>query len=210
MTELPEMITAVPVSELASKAPPIPNSNPIKQPITEMITASSRNCSQDVPFACADRHADADLAGAFGDRDQHDVHDADAADQQRYRSDRAEQQRHDPRAFCGRIRCGGKVAQEEIVIHALAYPVPLAQQIGHGFFHFRHDFLGGGLHHHHAYRTRKLRTVDLALRGGERNDDGVILVAPIHALAFERQSAENDERALLDAESLADRVFVAE
>ena len=29
-----------------------------------------------------DGHPDADLAGSFGDRDQHDVHDADAADQQ--------------------------------------------------------------------------------------------------------------------------------
>ena len=29
-----------------------------------------------------DGHADADLAGPLGDGDQHDVHDADAADQQ--------------------------------------------------------------------------------------------------------------------------------
>ena len=34
--------------------------------------------------------ADADLAGPLGDGRQHDVHDADAADQQRDRGDRAE------------------------------------------------------------------------------------------------------------------------
>ncbi len=148
--------------------------------------------------------------GALGDRDQHDVHDADAADQQRYRSDCAEQQRHDPRAFRGRIRCRGEVAQEKVVIHAFAYPVPLTQQVGHGFLHFRHDFLGSGLHHHHAYRTRKLGSEYLALRGSERDDDSVVLVAPVHSLTFERQSAENDERTLPDAEGLADRIFVAE
>ena len=45
----------------------------------------------------ADRLAHADLARALGDRDQHDVHDADAADQQGdadhgadHRGDRAE------------------------------------------------------------------------------------------------------------------------
>ena len=40
-------------------------------------------------LAGADRLADADLAGALGDRHQHDVHDADAADQQRDADDGA-------------------------------------------------------------------------------------------------------------------------
>ena len=38
---------------------------------------------QDVAAAGADRHADADLARPLGDADEHDVHDADAADEQR-------------------------------------------------------------------------------------------------------------------------------
>ena len=37
----------------------------------------------------AERLADADLARALGDRHQHDVHDADAADEQRHRGDAA-------------------------------------------------------------------------------------------------------------------------
>ena len=35
--------------------------------------------AQDISIAGADGLAHADLAGALGDRDQHDVHDADAA-----------------------------------------------------------------------------------------------------------------------------------
>ncbi len=38
-------------------------------------------------LACAEAFADADLAGAFGDADQHDVHDHDAADDQRNAGD---------------------------------------------------------------------------------------------------------------------------
>ncbi len=39
---------------------------------------------EDVALAGADRHADADLARPLGDADEHDVHDADAADQEAY------------------------------------------------------------------------------------------------------------------------------
>lgn len=49
---------------------------------------------------CADRHAQADLPCSLGHRDEQDVHDADAADQQR---DRGEQQRHDPPAAFRRL-----------------------------------------------------------------------------------------------------------
>ena len=47
---------------------------------------------EDVAAARADRLADADLAGPLADRDQHDVHDPDAADDERDRGDPAEQQ----------------------------------------------------------------------------------------------------------------------
>jgi hypothetical protein len=45
---------------------------------------------EDVAPARADRLADADLARALGDRHQHDVHDADAADEQGDADDRAD------------------------------------------------------------------------------------------------------------------------
>ena len=46
---------------------------------------------QDIASARAQGFAQADLAGAFGDRDQHDVHDADAAHQQRNAGDAAQE-----------------------------------------------------------------------------------------------------------------------
>jgi hypothetical protein len=55
--------------------------------------ASTQELLQDVAAARADGHAQPDLAGALGDRDQHDVHDADAADDQRDRGDAREQGR---------------------------------------------------------------------------------------------------------------------
>ena len=45
---------------------------------------------EDIPPAGADGHADADFARALGDADEHDVHDADAADQQRNAGDAAD------------------------------------------------------------------------------------------------------------------------
>ena len=79
---------------------------------------------QDVHAARADRHPDADLAGALGNRDQQDVHDADAADQQRNRCDRGEQQRHHMAAALGRFRDLAQVADIEIVVLARLNMMP--------------------------------------------------------------------------------------
>ena len=65
---------------------------------------------------CADRQTRADLARPLGHADEHDVHDADAADDERDAGDRAEQSGHD----VGRGRCGVGdlllVAHGEIVV----------------------------------------------------------------------------------------------
>src|SRR5207247_4534330 len=50
--------------------------------------------SHDVALFRAHRAPDADLASPFGDRDQHDVHDADARSQQRDRADHGDAQAH--------------------------------------------------------------------------------------------------------------------
>ena len=78
--------------------------------------------------ARADRHAQPDLARALGDRHQHDVHDADAADQQRDRGDRREQQRHDAARLLLRLQHLGQVAQREVVVLPRLQAVALAQQ----------------------------------------------------------------------------------
>ena len=80
---------------------------------------------EDVALARADRHADADLARPLGDAHEHDVHDADAADEQADRGDADQQDRERRRGSppvvsassacvldvevvgCPRPRCGG-------------------------------------------------------------------------------------------------------
>ena len=54
-----------------------------------------KELKQDVAGLRADGDADADLASALGDADKHDVHDADAADQERHARDGPQQQGDD-------------------------------------------------------------------------------------------------------------------
>ena len=79
--------------------------------------------------AGADGQADADLARPLGDRDEHDVHDADAADEQRNAGDRAEQQRHHQRDDPQHVGDFGRVVDGEIVLRAAADAMPLPQQL---------------------------------------------------------------------------------
>ena len=58
----------------------------------------------DVAAARAEGAADADLAGALGDRRQHDVHDPDPADQERDAGDRAQHQVEDPLGRLGLLQ----------------------------------------------------------------------------------------------------------
>ena len=54
----------------------------------------------------AERFANADLPRPLGDRDQHDVHDADAADQQAHGRDAGQQPGEHLRGFAERVRVG--------------------------------------------------------------------------------------------------------
>ena len=53
-----------------------------------------KELTDDVALARADRHADADFSCALGNGHEHDIHDADAADQKRDACDAAAEQRH--------------------------------------------------------------------------------------------------------------------
>ncbi len=44
--ELPEMTITISVSALVNSAPPTPRTRPTRQPATEIISASSRNCAR--------------------------------------------------------------------------------------------------------------------------------------------------------------------
>ena len=83
---------------------------------------------EDVAAAGADRLADADLAGPLADRDEHDVHDPDAADDQRDRGDPAEQEGQ-RRADRGRgLEQLGLVEDLEVVVIRRREVVAVAQQ----------------------------------------------------------------------------------
>ncbi len=60
-------------------------------PNSDSTTASTRNCISTWRGLGADGEADADLARPLGHRDQHDVHDADAADEQADAGDRRQE-----------------------------------------------------------------------------------------------------------------------
>src|SRR5579862_3607860 len=63
----------------------------------------AKELGQDVPRSGADGHADADLPRPLSDADQHDVHDADASDEERDGSDGREEGREDGRALLLRL-----------------------------------------------------------------------------------------------------------
>ena len=106
----------------------MPDRIPIAPPTTLSTTASIRNCCWTSPFGGADGHADADLASAFGDRHQHDIHDADAADEQRNAGDRGQQYGEQSRILVGQVSHVGQVAHEEVVVLSGANAVAVAQQ----------------------------------------------------------------------------------
>ena len=83
---------------------------------------------QDVPPARPHCHAQANLTRALGDRNQHDVHDADAADEQRHRGDRASSIASTARMLASARRAPGEVAKEERRPGS-AEGVTLAQQV---------------------------------------------------------------------------------
>ena len=79
-----------------------PRMMPATPPARLIATASTRNCRITSRAARADGQAQADLARPLGHRQQRDVHDADAADQQRHRGHRRQQPAHRPaRTFEG-------------------------------------------------------------------------------------------------------------
>ena len=71
----------------APSVPARPIPIPITPPKSDRTIDSMMNCSGDVAAISSDRFANPNLAGAFGDRDEHDVHDADAGNHQRDATD---------------------------------------------------------------------------------------------------------------------------
>ncbi len=183
--------------------------------------------------ACADRHAQADLAGALRHRYQQDVHDADAADHQRYRSDRGEQQRHDAAAAFGRLRDLTEVSNGEIIHLAGTDAVPARENFRHlddrrlnlartdGLYvdlvHVADQPLlkvvGVGWQRIDPVERRLLLTwrgdaEDLTLGGREGDHDEIVLIGTEWCLSFRRENANHTQRHAFDLDDRADRVGV--
>ena len=75
----------------SSLVPRTASPTPRAPPVSPSTQASSRNWRRMSEGLAPECLAEADLSDSFGDRDQHDVHDPDAADQQRDGGDAAEQ-----------------------------------------------------------------------------------------------------------------------
>ena len=79
----------------------------------------------------ADRHAQADFARPLGDRDEQDVHDTDAANEQRDRRHGGEQKRHDAAAAFGGFDELAQIAHREIVELAGLDAMATDKRVGH-------------------------------------------------------------------------------
>ena len=122
-----------------------PRAMPMRPPKMLRATASARNWSRISSTARADGEADADLAGALGDADEHDVHDADAADEQRNAGDGAEQHGHDFGGLRGDFGDFLLGADEEVVFLAVGDAVTLAKEIHDFLLDDRHEVGARGL-----------------------------------------------------------------
>ena len=109
----------------------IPMTMPAIPPVTLRKHRLGEKLQQHVQPARADRHAQADFAGSFGDRHEQDIHDANAADDQGYRCDGGEQQRHDAARALGGFRELAEVAHVEVVDAAGHDAVAADERVGH-------------------------------------------------------------------------------
>ena len=163
---------------------------------------------QDVERLGPERHAQADLARSLGDAHEHDVHDPDAADQQRDRGDARQQGRHRIGPLLPRARDLAHVADGEIVVVARREVVAITEQ--------RRDVLLGATD---VLGRRRLdvdgplqvvveASLDLPLVGRDRDERGVVVVLPARRLPLGDRDAHDREGRARDPHALADRIRV--
>ena len=162
---------------------------------------------QDVTRLGAHGHPDADLAGALGHAHEHDVHDANAANQERDARDRPQQHRHDPRGRGREFRDLRLGPNREIFLDTFRDAMALTQQAGNLLLNLRHDLGALGLNEHPA-DGRRARQPFHGARVGNQNH--VILIVPTHRGALRRQQAHDHERDVPDPDHFADRIAIAE
>src|SRR5258708_36636 len=158
-------------------------------------------------FRGAHGDADADLAGPLRHRHKHDVHDADAADDEGDRRDGDEENRQ--RAT--RLELGVDdvlgVPNVEVVVLVGAQMVPVAEERGR----LTSGELDGVLRHRRAENVVEPRApLDLLHRGRVREDDRVVLILPRHGQPLRPEHRDHLAGKVLDADYLANGVIGAE
>ena len=108
-------------------------------PRDDKTTASTRELHQHLPLPGTDGETDTDLAGPFGDRDQHDIHDADTADQQTDRGNRTQQ----PGKHLGRSRHHADEFLHVIDMEVIVFTRCNAATLAHQTLDILLDFISG-------------------------------------------------------------------
>ena len=124
--------TGNPDSQCTSRPMPLPQMIPMTPPAEVRNGGFDQELPQDFAPPRAERFADADLARAFGDRDHHDGHDADAADHQRDRADDDEREEGGLAELVPHLERGVLGRELEVVLLLEPEVVPDA----HDGFHF--------------------------------------------------------------------------
>ena len=190
---------------VSSRAPPMPRAMPNEAASGTEGDGFDEELEEDVAATRADGHADADLARPLGDADEHDVHDADAANDERDDGDAGEQGGHGVHRRGLGFGDFLLVAQDEVIVAALLDAVPLPEQVGDAVLDLDDLLGGGGLHvdgAEHGHAGEALHA------GGVRHDDDVVLIGAEHGSAFGFENAEDFDGYVLDADGLADGVFI--
>src|SRR5207245_3775454 len=163
---------------------------------------------QDVTPPSPDRLPDADLARPFGDGDQHDVHDPDAADHQGDAGDGAQHQGED----AGGLRSAAQdvlLAQDlEVRLGGVRDVVPVQQDLG--------DFIGGHLRglgaasrHVDLLHVPASTSQQVVPGGGDRGHHHVVLIVEAGA-ALAGEDADYPEALPVELDHLADGVGAVE
>src|SRR5262245_28547232 len=152
--------------------------DPSQAPDQRQRDRLNQELHEDVARAGAYGHSQADLPRTLGHRDEHDVHDSDAAHHQRNRSDGREEERHYPARLFLSLQDFRQVAQSEVVLLARLEPMALAQEAADLFFRFFHVFAVAYLDRSRANGALfgGIPSEYAVARGRDGHEDEVILV----------------------------------
>src|SRR5262245_12736261 len=162
----------------------------------------------------ANRDPDSNLTGAFRDAYQHDIHDADSADDQRHAGDETQQHGHRAGSFGGRFGDLQLAGHFEKILDLGLFggfdrdAMALEQELADPFFDLGESLLAGGLDVDAAQASSFAD--QLFDRRAAGYDNRIVLVRPAGGHAFCREHTDDREGHVLDADDLPNRVVLAE